>query len=77
MTNGTGNGAPKSSKTTRAGLIAGIMLLVSALIPLIDGDPATSFSSEQIGTAISAIAVAAIGLFSRDNDVSSEGGKIQ
>ena len=59
----------KSWKTTAAGILSGLSLIVSQLLYLIDSDPATVFSLELFIAGLGALG---IGWFSRDNDVSSE-----
>lgn len=59
----------KSWKTTAAGILSGLSLIVSQLLYLLDADPDTVFSLELFIAGLGALG---IGWFSRDNDVSSE-----
>lgn len=61
--------AVKSWKTTAAGVLAGIAILAHQLGLALDGDPTTVVSVEAVTTALGIIGV---GLFARDNGVSSE-----
>ena len=59
----------KSWKTTTAGIAAGLAIIATNLVALLDNDPATVFSIEAV---FAALGVMGIGIFARDNNVSSE-----
>lgn len=59
----------KSWRTTAAGILAGLSLVISQLLHLIDTDPNTVFSLELFLAGLGALG---LGFFSRDNGVSSE-----
>lgn len=58
-----------SWKTTTAGLAAVLAVVADALTKLSDADPATN---PDWNIVVAVVASAAIGLFARDNDKSSE-----
>jgi len=59
----------KSKKTTIAGIIGGLSIILTQVWYALDADPATVMSFEAI---IAAFGVLGIGWFARDNDVTSE-----
>lgn len=59
----------KSWKTTAAGVSAIIIAIASVVQAQFDGDPATVPNYEA---ALAAVMAGLVGLFARDNDVSSE-----
>ena len=59
----------KSWKTTVAGILAALSLLIGEASKAFDDDPRTQPSVELILTGIAALG---IGVFARDNNVSSE-----
>lgn len=64
----------RSSKTTIAGILAGLALVLTAVSDAMlatDGE----WGPHQIGTVVAGLAVGLQGLFSRDDDVTSEGTK--
>lgn len=78
---------PKSPTTTKAGviggsggIIAGVILLLQSIDPLLDGDASTVPSWDSIAIAISIIlagfGIGSVGWTARDNNVRSEGTKI-
>lgn len=59
----------KSWKTTTAGVAAIVIAILSVVQAQFDGDPATVPNYEA---ALAAVMAGLVGLFARDNDVSSE-----
>jgi hypothetical protein len=59
----------KSWKTTAAGIVAGLAVILTQVAYLLDADPETVFSLEAV---IAALGVMGIGWFARDNNVTSE-----
>jgi len=59
----------KSWKTTTAGIVAGLAVILTQVAYLLDADPETVFSLEAV---IAALGVMGIGWFARDNNVTSE-----
>lgn len=77
MPNGSQSaGVPASSRTTLAGVLTGLGLLLGALVPLVDGDPETALGAEHMSMIAAAIGAMVTGFFARDNHVSSEGEKL-
>lgn len=64
-----------SKKTTIAGLITGLALILYAASAIFDGDPDTKFDAERVVFIVTGIAAALGGVWARDDDVSSEGTK--
>lgn len=58
-----------SWKTTAIGILGGIVILANQAIAFLDTDPETVFSFGQVAAALGMFG---IGIFSRDNDKSSE-----
>lgn len=58
-----------SWKTTAAGIVSGIAIILTQVSYLLDANPDTVFSIEA---CFAALGVIGIGFFARDNDVSSE-----
>lgn len=58
-----------SWKTTAAGIVSGIAIILTQVSYLLDANPETVFSIEAV---FAALGVIGIGFFARDNDVSSE-----
>ena len=58
-----------SWKTTAAGIVSGIAIIATQVSYLLDADSATVFSLEAV---FAALGVIGIGVFARDNKVSSE-----
>jgi hypothetical protein len=59
----------KSIKTTIAGVIAGLLIILPQLQNLLDADPATLCSWEAIATGL---AVMGIGILARDGNLTSK-----
>lgn len=59
----------KSWKTTAFGILSGLGIIAAQLSYLLDNDPATAFSVEA---CFAALGIMGVGLFARDNKVSSE-----
>lgn len=75
--------APKSKKTTAAGILILVSAITAAVGFMLDADPETNPDWATVVDAIRAMGIGGAGLggwlgglFSRDNDVSSEGSKI-
>lgn len=62
----------KSWQTTAYGIIGGLLILLTQIKVLFDGDAETNLSSEQTMTAISALAMSVGLIKARDHGVSSE-----
>jgi hypothetical protein len=58
-----------SWKTTLVGILAAVAIMATQIGAMLDNDPATTFSLEAIFSALAALG---IGLFARDNTVTSE-----
>jgi len=58
-----------SWKTTTAGIVAGLAVILTQVAYLLDADPETVFSLEAV---FAALGVMGIGWFARDNNVTSE-----
>tara|TARA_R110000744_G_scaffold104945_4_gene200755 strand:- start:4313 stop:4531 length:219 start_codon:yes stop_codon:yes gene_type:complete len=63
----------KSNKTTVAGAIVGLALILHATVVLFDGDPETTFKLTEATTFIGGAGTILLGLFARDYNVTSEG----
>jgi len=59
----------KSTKTTVAGILGGLGLILTQVYFAIDTDPQTVFSITEV---FAGLAMMGIGWFARDNDVTSE-----
>lgn len=59
----------KSWKTTTLGILSGLGILATQVSYLLDNDAATTFSFEAV---IAALGIMGIGIFARDNKVTSE-----
>ena len=59
----------RSWQTTLAGIIAGLIILLTQLGNLIDGDPETVLTWERI---VVALGIMGIGAFARDNNKTSK-----
>ena len=59
----------KSWKTTTVGILAGLSIILAQVSYLLDADPETVFSLEVV---FGALGIMGIGLFARDNNVTSE-----
>jgi hypothetical protein len=59
----------KSWRTTAAGILAGLALIITQLLHLVDTDPNTVFSLELF---LAGLGTLGLGWFSRDNGVSTE-----
>lgn len=59
----------KSWKTTAAGIVAGLSILLSQASTLLDDDAKTNPSWSEI---VAAIGMLGVGIFARDNDVTSK-----
>lgn len=66
---GYGVAPRRSVKTTAAGILAFLAILISGSMALLDDDPATN---PDYGALVAAGTAAAGLLFARDNDVTSE-----
>ena len=65
--------ALKSWKTTAVAIIGGLIIILTALSALLDGNPETTVNTGEVMTAIGTIfGVIGVGWFARDNDKSSE-----
>ncbi len=58
-----------SWRTSAVGFLGGVSLLITQVVALLDSDPATVFSVEQV---IAALALLGVGWFARDKNVTSE-----
>jgi len=64
----------KSWKTSAAGIVAGVMLLLTQAQSALDDDPATNISIEVV---VSALAMMGLGVSARDGDKSSQDHEIR
>ena len=58
-----------SWRTSAVGILGGVGLLIGQIVAVLDSDPATVFSFEQVTIALGMLG---LGIFSRDKNVSSE-----
>ncbi|MBN2209829.1 MAG: hypothetical protein JW709_00390 [Sedimentisphaerales bacterium] len=58
-----------SWRTTLLGILGGLAIIIKQLIGAFDDDPATVFSLTEI---LAALGMLGLGIFARDNKVSSE-----
>lgn len=58
-----------SWRTSATGILGGVGLLISQAVAVLDSDPATVFSFEQVTIALGMLG---LGWFARDKGVSSE-----
>lgn len=61
----------KNWKTTTAGAIGGVLIVLTAVMHWLDGDPSTVANWDAALTATMGIVVMLWGLLSRDADISS------